>query len=185
MTTDVTPTAPRALQLESFHQGHQDVLLTTFLLEAGREALGLHHSSPVPMYISGDAVQDHTRTLHFGRPDPRTKATVQRERVVEDGAIVMAGLALSLERLRLLRVTRRGSRVDYFFAAPGSTERQGVLEVSGTDHGSIAARCREKLEQARQSLWVRPPFCMPGLVAVTRFADPECRVERVDPEAKK
>lgn len=159
-------------------------MLPDILLEAGREALAHHHRSPVPLRITGGAIREQTRPLCFEQPDPRTKATLQRERVVEDGAIVMAGAVLSLEGLRLRRVTRRGSRVDYFVASSDGTQHRGVIEIGGTDRRSIGVLCREKLHQVRRSYFVRPPFGWPGWVAVTRFVEPQCRLERVDPEER-
>jgi hypothetical protein len=174
MPADLEP-----LQLEAFGTMHADLLQGSFFVDAGRAALAHHHRSPVPLRISGTATSDRTRLLHFYLPDPRHVRSFQRERIVEDGAIAMAGLVLALEDRRLLRVTRRGSHVDYFFGASNAKTTLGVVEISGTDRRSIETCYREKLIQARRSPYLER---MSVLVAVTRFADPACRLERVTKE---
>jgi hypothetical protein len=95
---------------------------------------------------------------------------LERERFVELGAIVMAGLLLAyFESKQITRVVKRGARVDYFVG-----ERQGesrwILEVGGTDEGSLASLRSDKHEQLRESHYRQPPHSKDGFVAVTRFA---------------
>ena len=135
-----------------------------------RSALG-HEPSPRDHALRhlGEA---HAARTHFNAADPKIADTYQREDIIEYEAIVVAGLILSeLQQLRLTRVTRRGSRVDYFLGTtPG--DQAAVLEVSGTDNGSLADRLAGKRRQVEQSFYRSPPFSMRGFVAVTHFSPP-------------
>jgi hypothetical protein len=98
--------------------------------------------------------------------------TLQRPDFIEYGAIVLAGLVLSAtEGLMITRVTRRGSRVDYFVGRqPG--DQEAILEVGGTDSGSLASLRGSKQAQLRESFYAGPPLSLPGYVSATRFAQP-------------
>jgi len=108
--------------------------------------------------------------ISFEPADPRSRGTLEREKFVELGAIVLAGLCLMyFERRRITRVTRRGNKVDYFVGElPGDTSH--IMEVGGTDHRSFTTLRAEKHAQLRKSPYRLPPHVKDGFVAVTRFA---------------
>jgi hypothetical protein len=79
-----------------------------------RAALSRHGGAP----RSFSALRDGTAcpaSFSFATPDVRTEKTYEREKIVELGAIVLAGLLLhAWKGKQLTRVCKRGSRVDYF-----------------------------------------------------------------------
>jgi hypothetical protein len=161
---------PLVLDVEELPRRHP-AINAQLLLEHARVALASHGASPSPIDIHWRG-QTLPARVHFQQPDPRSALTLQRPTFVELGAVVLAGLVLpATSGLQLTRVTPRGSRVDYFVGhQPG--DLGGILEVGGTDRGSLAEVRGEKQAQLRESPYLRPPFCLPGYVSVTRFARP-------------
>ncbi len=108
--------------------------------------------------------------MEFNPPDPRSQDTLEREDFVEKGAIVMAGVVLSrFEKKQITRVTKRGTRVDYF-VGEGQQDFRWILEVSGTDEGEIESLLSRKRKQLEASPYRLPPHSQDGIVSVTRFA---------------
>jgi hypothetical protein len=137
-----------------------------------RAALGHHGGTPRSFKaLRGDA--RHAAKISFAPPDERTANTYERERAVEFGAIVLAGLLLAMwEGKRITRVSKRnGSRVDYF-VGEGIGDERWILEVGGTDDGNHQAKRTEKRRQLEASFYRRAPFKMDGFVGATRFTEP-------------
>ena len=114
--------------------------------------------------------EEHGATVSFQDPEPRSAFSLERERFVEVGAIVMAGLLLAhFEVKQITRVIQRGSKVDYF-AGEQQGDRRWILEVGGTDEGNLASVRSDKHKQLGQSPYRLPPHSKDGFVAATRFA---------------
>lgn len=153
------------------------------LVPTARAALSKHHQSPATMIVQ-HASHSGTLTVAFAQPDPRVHDTIERQRIVEHGAIVIAGLLLNhLENKQLVKVSLRGSKVDYF-AGEGPGDLRWVLEVGGTDNGSLEGLRTKKREQLAQSPLRRPPFNKAGFSCVVRFAEASgACLELMEPEA--
>lgn len=162
---------PLALDVEAFPEAHP-AINGHMLLEQARTALARYGGSPALFEVLW-AGQTLPAQVSFRPPDPRSADTLQRPAFVEHGAVVMAGLVMrATEGLQITRVTRRGSRVDYFVGRePG--EQLGILEVGGTDEESLTALRTAKRAQLLESYYRRPPFQMAGYVSTTRFARPQ------------
>ncbi len=159
-----------SLAIETFAAHHPN-LNPALLIEAAVEALVYHCGSPAPLKVIGPR-GEFTSRVAFTSPDPRTRLTLERERIVELGAIVMAGLLLAeFEGKRIERIIPRRGKADYFVR---SNLENGfwLLEVSGTDRGEISSRKRSKIEQLSQSPYITDPTFRGGYVAITRFANP-------------
>lgn len=136
-----------------------------------RAALSRHGESPRSFRALRDDAP-HAARVSFAPPDWRTETTYEREKIVEFGAIVLAGLLLGAwEGKRITRVCKRGSRVDYFVGA-APDDQSWVLEVGGTDDGSHQAKRTEKRQQLEDSFYRRAPFKKGGFVGATRFTEP-------------
>lgn len=121
------------LAIESFAAHHPD-LNPSVLLEAAVEALTFHHESPAVFQLVSPTGESYAR-VSFSAPDPRTRLTLERERIVELGAVVMAGLLLAeLEGKRIDRVIPRRGKADHFVSSD-TQDGFWLLEVSGTDGG--------------------------------------------------
>lgn len=139
------------------------------LVEPARAALENEHVSPAQFAVYNKE-DEFEATIQFNPADPRTKDTLERETIVEQGAIVLAGLLLShFHGKQLTRVVGRGSRVDYF-VGEAAGDQQGILEVGGTDNGSFGHRRTSKREQMEQSPYRKAPHWKTGYVAATRFS---------------
>jgi hypothetical protein len=160
------------LTIEDFGRHHPQ-LNPDLLIERTRVALSRYHKSPASFKLIGPP-GEFTSTIHFGAPDSRSVNTFERERCVEEGAILLgAMLVAELETKRITRVVPRRGRADYFLEShndPG----YWLLEVSGTDKGDIQARTRIKMQQLRSTPYRCEPGFRGGYVAVTRFAPPAC-----------
>ncbi|HSK04036.1 MAG TPA: hypothetical protein VK932_22435 [Kofleriaceae bacterium] len=107
---------------------------------------------------------------------PATIASTQDDlRVTEEGAIAIA-LALSARHCgwRVVRClqSRLGEGADWLMA--DASERRVVLEVGGTDEGSLGALLSVKAQQARGSIFSRhgrPAAC------VVRFREPRALLQ--------
>ncbi|WP_148314478.1 hypothetical protein [Sorangium cellulosum] len=158
-----------AMDVEAFAALHPGMHPSLALF--ARAALYHHGGSPRSFRALKNGAS-HPATISFAPPDARTASTYEREKIVEFGAIVLAGLLLSAwAGKQITRVCKRGSRVDYFV---GETldDHRWVLEVGGTDDSSHQAKRTEKRQQLEDSFYRRAPFKMNGFVAVTRFAEP-------------
>jgi len=156
------------LDIEAFGAG-QPALNPDLLVEHARVALARYHESPAGFAVCTGA-DEHPATVVFGRPDPRSGATLERERFVENGAIVMAGIVLNrFERKQITRVLKRGRHVDYFVGDMPDDFRW-ILEVGGTDERNFTTLRSEKRAQLEGSPYRLPPHSKDGFVSVTRFA---------------
>ena len=166
MTIEKDGTGELHVDVEAFGAQHPG-LNERLLLEPARVALARHGTSPRPMDFV--VQQKPSRgTVAFAPPDPRSADTLQHEQFTELGAVVMAGLLLHARlAMQITRVTRRGSRVDYFVGrSPGAQE--GVMEVKGRHDEMVEALASRASVQLSKSIYVGPPFRMPGFIAVTR-----------------
>jgi hypothetical protein len=156
------------LTIETFFTQHP-AMNGDLLVEPARAALVKHHTSPASFQLH-HGPKTHSAKVNFEEPDPRSSNTLEREDIVEKGAIVMAGLLLTrFQKKQITRVMARGSRVDYFVGEkPG--DFRWILEVSGTDSGNINSLRGQKREQLLESHYRQPPHLKDGFVAVTRFA---------------
>lgn len=164
------PSEPIELDVEDFVQQHPG-LNHELLLDCARTALAEHGSPPAPFDVHWRG-RKLPALAHFHQPNPRSAATLQRPVIVEQGAVVLAGLVLhATTGLQVTRVAPRGSHIDYFVGRhPG--DQQAILEVSGTDEESLDRRRRDKQAQLLESRYRHPPFSMPGYVSVSKFARP-------------
>jgi hypothetical protein len=152
---------------------HHPRLNPDLLIERARVALSRYHESPASFKIVGPS-GEFTSSIHFGAPDSRSANTVERERCVEEGAILLGAILVAeIERKQITRIVPRRGRADYFL---GSHSEPGywLLEVSGTDKGDIQARSRIKMQQLQSTPYRCEPGFRGGYVAVTRFAPPAC-----------
>jgi hypothetical protein len=150
---------------------HHPRLNPELLIERTRVALSRYHQSPAQFRIIGPSVE-FAASVHFGTPDPRSEDTIERERCVEEGAILFGAMLLAeLEMRGVRRIVPRRGRADYYL---GSEHEPGfwLLEASGTDRGDIHARKRKKMRQLQSTPHKRNPEFRGGYVAVTRFAAP-------------
>jgi hypothetical protein len=157
------------IDVETFAARHpaMDPSLALF----ARAALCRHGGSPRSFRALQDGAS-RPATISFAAPDARTETTYERERIVEFGAIVLAGLLLSAwAGKQITRVCKRGSRVDYFVGETVDDDRW-ILEVGGTDDTNHQAKRTDKRQQLENSLYRRAPFKKNGFVAATRFAEP-------------
>lgn len=140
------------------------------LIESARVALAWDHTSPARFaFERPGAARDEAAEVAFERPDPRSEATYERERLVEFGAVVLAALQLELEGRQITRVVpRRGWHFDYFVGDAAQPEAS-ILEVGGTYAGEFRALLQRKEAQLRDSPYRRPPHSKPGYAAATRF----------------
>ena len=164
--------SPLSLVVEDFSRSHPG-LNPNLLIEPTRVALSRYHQSPVGFKIISPRGET-AASVHFGMPDPRSVNTIERERCVEEGAILFGAMLLAeLERKRIIRVVPRRGRADYFLE---SSHEPGfwLLEVSGTDEGDIQARKRSKMQQLQSTPYRNTPGFRGGYVAVTRFAPDAC-----------
>jgi hypothetical protein len=157
------------LTIETFGQQHP-ATNPALLLEPARVALAKYHHSPASFDLCHGTDPPCPASVHFEPPDPRSETTLEREKFVEEGAIVMAGLLLSsFEGKQITRVLKRGAHVDYF-VGENPQDRRWILEVAGTDEGSLASLRARKRRQLEQSPYRQAPHNMDGFVSVTRFA---------------
>jgi hypothetical protein len=158
-----------ALDVEAFAALHPE--MDPSLARFARAALCRHGGAPRPFRALQDGAS-HPATISFAPPDARTETTYERERIVEFGAIVLAGLLLGAwAGKQITRVCKRGSCFDYFVGETADDVRW-ILEVGGTDDSNHQAKRTNKRQQLESSLYRRAPFKKNGFVAATRFAEP-------------
>lgn len=169
---------PIRLRVESFEKLNPKLLPDIFAQPA-RAVLAKHHRSPAEFKLFANSGHRDGR-VEFESPDPRTAESLEPRRLTEHAAILMAGLMLpEFEGLQITRVIPIGKRVDYF-VGNSSTDDSFVLEVGGTEEGSLAGLRTEKLAQAGESPYRKPPYSKTAFVSVTRFAaDAGSILERV------
>jgi hypothetical protein len=156
--------------IEDMGPSHPSVNLD-LLFETTRVALSRFHQSPASFTMSAPRGRFQA-SVRFGQPDPRSDNTVERERCVEEGAILFAAILLAnCETKRIARIVPRGGRADYFLEEPGEPGFW-LLEVSGTDEGNIDGRKNLKMQQLQATPFRKVPEFRGGYVAVTRFAPP-------------
>jgi hypothetical protein len=164
--------SPLSLVVEDFGRSHPG-LNPDLLIEPTRVALSRYHQSPAGFKVISPQGET-TASVHFGVPDPRSVNTIERERCVEEGAILFGAMLLAeLERIRITRVVPRRGRANYFLER---SQEPGfwLLEVSGTDEGDIQARKRSKMQQLQSTPYRDTTSFRGGYVAVTRFAPDAC-----------
>ncbi len=158
------------LTLECFREAHPGINLK-MLVEYASVSLAEVHASPAEFdFYHGDD-EPRSAEVRFRSPDPRSALTLEREDVVEKGAIVMAGLCLTqFEGKQITRVVKRGTKIDYF-VGESPQDIRWILEVGGTDKRlGLAALRALKRKQLEQSPYRRSPHHKNGFVAATRFA---------------
>ncbi len=156
------------LVVEDFGRSHPG-LNPDLLIEPTRVALARYHQSPASFRVSSQRGR-FSASVHFGPPDPRSVNTIERERCIEEGAILFAAMLLAqLERMRITRVVPRRGRADYFVE---SVDEAGfwLLEVSGTDEGDVQVRKRIKMQQLQATPYRSTIGFRGGHVGITRFA---------------
>jgi hypothetical protein len=159
---------PISVAISSFAGAHPGLNADLFD-EYVRVALSRFQTSPAPFtFCVGEA--NYPACVEFAPPDPRSALSLEREKFVEHGAILMAGLMLqTFEHKQITRVVGRGKRVDYFVGEQAGDFRW-ILEVGGTDQGSFESLRRTKRQQLEQSPYRQAPYHKDGFVSATRFA---------------
>ena len=147
------------------------------MVEAASVALARRHGSPTEATIS-DGPRSERATLVWNRPSERANAAwSDAGRATEWGAEALAVLAV--ERLRgrtVISRASRGTRVDFYVAREGeSLESAILLEVAGTDAGSVRALLAEKAAQAAAN-----PERLPAVAAVVGFREPRIMIADAD-----
>lgn len=159
----------RGVDVEQFSQlnpSHSPVL-SNF----ARHAFAMHGPSPRRLSVTGPSCE-YVTDARFAAPDPRDAHTFDGDTLVEYGAVCVACLcAPAALGLRAGRVSKRGDKMDYFLEDATGKE-VAVLEVKGTNNGSLEARLKEALAQVGESRWRRRPFSKEGFGAAVRFAEP-------------
>jgi hypothetical protein len=137
-------------------------------------ALERRHSSGVALDATVQGAPEWEE-IRWSKLPARVAPTQDHLRVTEEGAVAIA-LALSARHCRWSVVrclqSRLGEGADWLMVDP--SKRRIVLEVGGTDEGSLGALLSVKTEQARNSIFSRhgrPSAC------VVRFADPRALLE--------
>jgi len=117
--------------------------------------------------------------LTWRRPDETTLASwADPAEATEHGAEAVAAVCIEATLgLVVVERARRGTRVDFYLGRIGDgLERAALLEVGGTDAGSIAGVLRDKTAQARQN-----PDQLPALAVAVRFREPRVMISDVPP----
>jgi hypothetical protein len=139
-----------------------------------RVALERRHSSGVALdaTVHGAPKREEIR---WSRLPARVASTQDHLRVTEEGAVAIA-LALSARHCRWSVVrclqSRLGEGADWLMI--DASKRRVVLEVGGTDEGSLGALLSVKTAQARSSIFSRrgvPAAC------VVRFIEPRALLQ--------
>lgn len=172
----------RVVDVEQFSQ--LNPLHSPFLPNFARHALATHGPSPRRMSVTGPSGA-YVTDARFAAPDPRDAHTYDGDTLVAYGAVCVACLcAPAALGLRAGRVSKRGDKMDYFLEDATGKE-VAVLEVKGTNKGSLEVRLKDALAQVGESRWRRRPFCKEGFGAAVRFADPAgAAFARYDPSRR-
>jgi hypothetical protein len=164
------PSEVTIVVIEECGLSHPSVNLDVFL-EPTRVALSRYHQSSASFAMSAPRGQFRA-SVRFGQPDLRSVNTIERERCVEEGAILFAAILLADHGARrMARIVPRGGRADYFVEDPGESGFW-LLEVSGTDEGNVEVRRKLKTQQLQATPYRNHPGFRGGYVSVTRFAPP-------------
>jgi len=139
-----------------------------------RVALERRHSPGVTLDATVHSAPEREE-LRWSKLPARIASTQDNLRVTEEGAVAIA-LALSARhcRWRVVRClqSRLGEGADWLMI--DALKRHVVLEVGGTDEGSLGALLSVKMEQARNSIFSRrsrPAAC------VVRFVEPRALLQ--------
>jgi hypothetical protein len=148
-TGDIRMRDAIAADIKSFAGAHPGLNADLFE-EPARVALSRFHKSPATFtFCVGDV--NYPARVEFDLPDSRSEVSWEREKFVELGAIVMAGILLQrFERKQITRVVPRGKNVDYF-VGEGPDDFRWILEVGGTGQRSFETQRREKRQQLEAS----------------------------------
>jgi hypothetical protein len=139
-----------------------------------RVALERRHSSGVVLHATVHGAPERGE-LRWSKLPPSVAPTQDDLRVTEEGAVAIA-LALSARHCRWHVVrcleSRLGEGADWLMA--DASKRRIVLEIGGTDEGSLGALLSAKARQARSSVFSRhgrPAAC------VVRLAEPRALLQ--------
>lgn len=172
------------LRLESLHERHIGLtpsLAGTFF-EAASVCLDRHHTSPVEVEIARNGGTT-TRLADFQKPDARVlNAWANDIDTTENGAY---GVCLAVveveEQLVAVRRAEKLTGADWYVAPigtqPGDLEHCLRLEVSGVDSGdrsTVAARLRQKVDQAR-----RGASNLPAIASVVGFKQRAVAIQKM------
>jgi hypothetical protein len=146
------------------------------LAEAASVMLDIHHPAPPPP-TEGKLVRGGTGTpldFHWQGPTDQARETHANEKdAAEDGGAAVAIAAVKALGYVVVRRAWQGSGCDYLMVREGEPENDfHKLEVSGTSSGNLAARLKEKVEQARGGDLDRP-----GAAVVVGFKTAKVLVE--------
>jgi hypothetical protein len=138
---------------------------------AAAVALQRRHSPGVllTMTVNGHETPE---VLTWNRHPESTAMMVDPKRATEDGAECIALAFISQRRQwRVIRRLSAGDHVDWLVEDP-TDRRKIVLEISGTDEGSLSGRMRAKRAQAALAAKKGIP-----VVFVVRFLEPRALME--------
>jgi hypothetical protein len=139
---------------------------------AFRAALALQRRHRPGVVLSCDvAGKLSEEELHWAERPPDSELHEDFNRVTEEGAEAIAlALAGHNRKWRVLRrlQSRASDGVDWLLT-DSTTNTRVILEVSGTDEGSLGSVLKAKINQAKNSDWADQ--CKPA-ACVVRFKDP-------------
>jgi len=141
-------------------------------------ALSRRHAPPAATRVD-HGKRSEAVVLTWRRPDETTLASwADPAEATEHGAEAVAAVCIEATLgLVVVERARRGTRVDFYLGRIGDgLERAALLEVGGTDAGSIAGVLRDKTAQARQN-----PDQLPALAVAVRFREPRVMISDVPP----
>jgi hypothetical protein len=180
----MTDEAKPKLRLESLHERHIGLTpsLAGTYFEAASVCLDRHHTSPVEVEIARNGGTT-TRQVDFQKPDARVlDAWANDIDTTENGAYGVCLAAVEVEeQLVAVRRAENLTGADWYVAPigtePGDLEHCLRLEVSGVDSGdrsTVAARLRQKVDQAR-----RGASNLPAIASVVGFKQRAVAIQRV------
>ncbi|MBX9629407.1 MAG: hypothetical protein K2X67_02705 [Burkholderiales bacterium] len=167
--------------LDSRHPGLTASLAGAYT-EAAAVCLGRHHESPVEAEVSSSS-RTTNRLIEFTKPDARTlNAWANETDTTEFGAYGVCLAAVEVEeQMVAIRRADTLTGADWYVAPIGSDpqdlENCLRLEVSGVDSGDrsvVAARLRQKVEQAR-----RGASNLPAIASVIGFKVLSIAIQKV------
>jgi hypothetical protein len=162
------------LDLEKLREHHPLLpqAVAASLAHCGALALQRRHTTPANLQASLWG-KERTFVLAWRACPPDDAEQVDSKRATECGAeavaLVLCGVALGWSVVRRIQSSSAG-KADWQMT---DGESELVLEVSGTDHGKLESRLRDKLDQAAQSDSGRIAAC------VVRFQEPRALLEGV------
>ena len=143
-------------------------------------ALQRRHEPGVVLAVALPGKPSEHEELVWKTPDANAAVMVDEKRATEDGAeaIAFGIVGHHRPRWRLVRrlQSRQGEGADWLFAVDPSGDRV-VLEISGTDAGSVGGRETLKRAQAASS-----PAATRAATCVVRFLDPKASFWESEPD---